>query len=574
MDQKLEKNMTKTRDKTLLFFMRAYPSTFITVTALLFLAGLTEAIGITAFLPFLDMVLGKDDSNLSDSQIAKLFETLNIPYTFTAMAAFIASTIVIKALILWIAMKRVSATVSMIADDLRNRLMTAIMGAEWQLFLTSALGSNLNAIVMETFRSSRAFLTMAHFVSSLIQAAVYLFAAFLVSWTVCLFSIIVGLITVFALRFLIEATRKTGQTQTDVTKTMLSDMADIIQGIKPMRAMALEKPFLAFLQKQSTDLKTAEKEQLISMQSMAIAQEPMMVLAAIAGLTIMMFYGDLQGAEIALMGVLFIRMIGGINKAQKHYQRFAAEESALQSLLDNIHHTEQHADSWSGQSETPQDIQTIGLDNVSFSYGDKAILNNISLNFPVQKISVLMGPSGSGKTTILDLLCGFYKPAHGDIQINGDSLSALDLNGWRRTIGFVPQDVFLFSGSIRDNILMDRDNITDDDVQTAIKLAGAEEFINKLPHGLHEEVGEGGKKFSGGQRQRIALARAIVHKPQVLLLDEATSALDKETEQQVLKTLQSLSKTMTIIMASHSTAIQMYGDQIFKLENGQIIHEQ
>lgn len=181
-----------------------------------------------------------------------------------------------------------------------------------------------------------------------------------------------------------------------------------------------------------------------------------------------------------------------------------------------------------------------------------------------------MGESGSGKTTILDMICRFYSPSEGKILANGIEIENINLEEWRKNIGFVTQEVFLFNGTIAENISMGRENIPEDSIYMAIKMAGLEAYINSLPEGIYSHVGESGRMLSGGQRQRISIARAIVTHPQILLLDEPTSALDKETEKSLLETFKTLSQNMIVIMASHNPVVQDYTNCIHRISAGSI----
>ncbi|MCK5285525.1 MAG: ABC transporter ATP-binding protein [Alphaproteobacteria bacterium] len=558
--------------KTFLFFFKFYRFSTIAVIFLLILAGLAEAIGIAAFLPFFQIILeGKDNiEHIPEGRIRDFLSATGITLNFTTVALFIVTAITVKAAILWLAMRRVSHTVAMISADLRWRLMKALLCANWRFFTDHTLGASLNAVVMETFRSSMTFVSLTRFFSHVIQFLVYATGAFLLSWQVFLGGICTGTFLVFSLWGLVRIARKAGVQQTNIAKTMLSRMADMLQGIKPLRAMALEGKFFDLLSKDSKGLEKAQFDQLSSAQAMRIFHEPLMVIAALAGLFLAITYADLTSSELALMTVLFIRLLTGMNNAQGEYQRLMSQESALCSLMDSIEKTEKAADNWPGHGKIPSKIEKITIQNACFSHGDKTILSNVRLTFDVRQMTALIGTSGSGKTTILDLLSGFYMPDTGAILINNQPLDQLDLNRWRHAIGFVPQEVFLFNDSILENILMSRSELSEKDAWKALAAAGGREFVEALPQGLHAPVGENGRLLSGGQRQRIAIARAIIHKPQILLLDEATSALDPETEKILLKTLKRLARNMAVIFISHNTTVLDYADKVYKIKDGQV----
>jgi ATP-binding cassette subfamily B protein len=210
------------------------------------------------------------------------------------------------------------------------------------------------------------------------------------------------------------------------------------------------------------------------------------------------------------------------------------------------------------------------FDEVRFRYSPTAAyaLNEVSFEIPRGTIFGVMGRSGSGKTTVTRLLQGLNREYQGTIKIDGMDLRQIDLDHLRSSIGVVPQENFLFSGTIRDNISAPRPNAGMEVIVRAAQMAGAEEFIERLEKGYDTEVEEGAVNFSGGQRQRLAIARALLVDPQILILDEATSALDAESEAIVNANLMRIAAGRTVIIISHRLSSLMTADAILVLERG------
>ena len=185
----------------------------------------------------------------------------------------------------------------------------------------------------------------------------------------------------------------------------------------------------------------------------------------------------------------------------------------------------------------------------------------------------LVGATGSGKSTLIKLLLRFNQPQSGEIRLDGTPIEQLTLHSLRSAIGLVSQDVFLFEGSIRDNIAYGRPDANDAEVIKAAKTAEAWEFIERLPDGLDTPVGERGVRLSGGQRQRLSLARALLKDPAILVLDEATSAVDNETEAAIQRSLKHISHERTVIMIAHRLSTIVHADQILVLEQGRIVEQ-
>jgi len=213
----------------------------------------------------------------------------------------------------------------------------------------------------------------------------------------------------------------------------------------------------------------------------------------------------------------------------------------------------------------------INFDDVSFSYEEgKKVIKNINFKVPAGSVTALVGSSGSGKSTIAGLSATFLNPQSGTITIDGKDMSKVKLSSFRKNLGVVLQDEFLFEGTIKDNILFPRPNATEEELQNAVKAAYVNEFTDRFDDGLDTLIGERGVKLSGGQRQRLAIARAILADPKMIILDEATSSLDTESESLIQKSLSKLIKNRTTIVIAHRLSTIKQADQILVVEAGNI----
>jgi subfamily B ATP-binding cassette protein MsbA len=209
--------------------------------------------------------------------------------------------------------------------------------------------------------------------------------------------------------------------------------------------------------------------------------------------------------------------------------------------------------------------------NVSFAYDKEFVLNNINLTITKGRSVALVGPSGGGKSTLADLIPRFYDPTEGDVLIDGVSLRDCTIESLRKQMGVVTQESILFNDSIFNNIAFGMENVSEDAVIEAAKVAHAHEFIIQMENGYLTTIGERGSKLSGGQRQRLSIARAVLKNPPILILDEATSALDSESERLVQDALNSLMKNRTSIIIAHRLSTIQHADEIVVIQQGQII---
>lgn len=230
------------------------------------------------------------------------------------------------------------------------------------------------------------------------------------------------------------------------------------------------------------------------------------------------------------------------------------------------------------QSPDAYDLENIegniSFENVSFDYiNGEHVLNDISFTVKKGEMIALVGPTGVGKTTIVSLLERFYDPLAGRVCIDGHDIKDVTLQSLRKNISLVLQDVFLFNGTIEENIAYGVENCTREEVIAAAKAASADEFISKMPKGYDTMVGERGVRLSGGQKQRIAIARAVLRNTPILVLDEATSSVDTETEANIQSAIENLAGSRTIIVIAHRLSTVMRADNIVVLEKGKIVEE-
>ncbi len=250
------------------------------------------------------------------------------------------------------------------------------------------------------------------------------------------------------------------------------------------------------------------------------------------------------------------------------YQRAMASTNRVMNLLDTplaIHTGEIHLPTDTVRGE-------VEFKNVTFAYKDRLpVVTNLSLQVPAGKTIAIVGSTGSGKSTLVKLLLRLYEVQSGTMTLDGIDIQQLNLQDLRRCIGLVSQDVFLFHGTVAENIAYGSFEASDDQIMTAAKIAEAHEFVMQLPQGYETIVGERGQKLSGGQRQRIAIARAILKNPPILILDEATSAVDNETEAAIQRSLEHITVNRTTIAIAHRLSTIRNASRIYVMEYGQFV---
>jgi ATP-binding cassette subfamily C protein len=217
---------------------------------------------------------------------------------------------------------------------------------------------------------------------------------------------------------------------------------------------------------------------------------------------------------------------------------------------------------------------TIQFERVSFKY-DKShntfAVQGVDLKIPVRGMTAIVGPSGAGKSTLADLMMGLLAPDEGQVQIDSQPLSGEHLQGWRRSVGYVPQENFLFNDTIRNNLQWAKSDATESEMRHALESAAALDFVMDLPEELDTVVGDRGVRLSGGERQRIALARALLRNPTLLLLDEATSSLDSENERRIQQAVERLHGDIMVVVIAHRLSTVSRADQVVFLDEGKVL---
>ncbi|VAW77130.1 Efflux ABC transporter, permease/ATP-binding protein [hydrothermal vent metagenome] len=567
--------------RLMLAFFRAYPwHTVIMLLALLF-AGIAEGVGLSALLPLISIAIKNDVGEGAaatkqppseyEQMVIDVMHQLGISPNIGVLLTIIVLGVTVKSLLLLVAKRQVGYTAAQVATDLRLEMLRVMLRSKWEYFTHQPIGSLTNRLATEAQRSSDSFVNGATVITYLVQAVIYGGVAVAVSWKATLATLALGSVIIGISHFLVRMTRRAGKKQTRLLTSLLSQLTDTLQSVKPLKAMSREHLADKVLAMETSRLNKAFRKQVFSGAALNAAQEEMFAIVVAGGMFIALVKLGMPVATVTVLAVVLGKMLSQLGKVQKQYQKMVVGESAFWSLKAAIEEARQ-VEEYLGEGATPVLDTGIRLDRVTFGYDpERPVLRDVTINIPQGRLTTLTGPSGSGKTTVVDLIIGLLKPQSGNILIDNIPLNKLDMRAWRHMIGYVPQETLLLHASIVHNVTLGDPALSEEDAMRALNEAGANEFIEHLPEGIHSTVGERGTKLSGGQRQRIVIARALVHNPKLLILDEATSALDPENEAAIGRTMEALRGKLTILAISHQTALVEAADCVYRMENGRVV---
>lgn len=345
---------------------------------------------------------------------------------------------------------------------------------------------------------------------------------------------------------------------------------DAIDGIKVVKSHGLEEAMVAktraLLENQRRPKRVVD---MLTRGVVLLNEGAASLIVILLGVISLGFHWiDMNFSELVAFMLAIRRASPSLGTFNSMYLQFSRELKNVDVLDEGIHRTPQEN---AGTRSVPQ-VQTVTLSNVSFAYNDSGsfALQGIDLKMKKGELTALVGPSGGGKSTLVHLLLRFYSPNSGGISINDAPLLELRLQEWRRKVGYVSQDVFLFHATIRENICAWNRSIPESEMIRVARLAQIHDFVETLPQGYDTVVGDRGLKLSGGECQRVAIAREILKNPEVFIFDEATSALDNLTEKAVYEAIATLHDRAVVLVIAHRLSTIQSADQIVVLRNGRI----
>ncbi len=360
----------------------------------------------------------------------------------------------------------------------------------------------------------------------------------------------------------------------ELTGQLSAQLSELLEGIKVVKAYAAECTQEAAFRVGAERL---HKSQIRELTAVSVVNVVGAVTTGIGGV-LLLYIGaqEVFTGRLTIGGLMtFITLVATILSPAAQLSTIASQVTEATTSFERVQEllNEPREEDCTHRRVTLGRVRgEVVFDQVSFGYDKgKAVLHDISFRALPGTVTAIVGPSGCGKTTILSLIAGFYAPSQGRIIIDGTDLSVVQLGSYRRYVGLVPQESFLFNGTVRDNVAFARSDLREHDLLEACRIAHVDEFLEKFPAKYDTVVGERGVRLSGGQRQRVAIARAVVADPSILILDEASSNVDSTSEAFVRHSIARLMKDRTTFIVAHRLSTIMHAHQILVVESGRIV---
>ncbi|MBL6714781.1 MAG: ABC transporter ATP-binding protein [Pseudomonadales bacterium] len=551
-------------------FLQRYPGESAVLIFALLLSGVANSIGLSALLPVLNLAFENEVPESGVERVAiDALQAVGLSPDLGLLLFIILGAIVLKNAMVLFAEARIGYIAADVATGLRLRLLQGILRSRWTYFAGQSPGKLANAMSTEAYRASLAYVMGVRVLALTIESLIYGAFAFAVSWQAMVFAVLASIFILILSRSLVRMGRDGGVLQTQWYRQLLASLTDTLQSVKSFKAMGREHLADNVLSEETSALRGALRREALATASLESAQEPMYALVIAGGIYFAFALFDVQMATATFLILVLANLLKQVGKVQKQYQRMAIYESAYWALDETISDAESKAEVLEGE-KPPHFEREITLEGVSFSYGEHDILKETSITIPAGELTCLVGESGSGKTTVTDLVIGLVRPTAGAVRVDGTDLREIDLAAWRHQIGYVPQETLLLHDTVRRNVTLGEEGISDSAVEKALRAAGAWPFVSALAEGLDTIVGERGTRISGGQRQRIMIARALLGSPRLLILDEATSALDPESDRAIADTLCALRGELTLLVVSHHSSLSSAADRVYRVERGAV----
>lgn len=551
------------------YFWSRYPRLTVTVFLSSILLSLFELISISMIYPIITLSMGQKSEVPLFTMVEDLLTWLGLEMRLSSIVVLFVIVFVAKIITqLFVAMYVEYSRIT-IESDLRKSAISALERVSWRYLADAQHGIISNFIVREVTKVANIFTALQSVFVTILMLTAYGLLGGVVSPQLVVAAGVMAAILLLTARPLFALAREASKGQVTYMRRLSADLQRGLQAVKAFKAMGREKYLLASLSDATTAYADLQKMEVRSRKFMTASHDLTLLCGMLLGVYVGIHLMKMDLSQVAFVAVLLLRIYRNISDLIKKFQVLSGNQYVLKKIGRLSSELAENCEMNKGH-KSPIFPSSIEFEDVCFNQDSRIILEKISFTMPPTGMTLILGPSGAGKTTLLDLLCGFYSPTSGKIRIGDDDLSSINLLIWRQFIGYVTQESNLINGSIEANVTALDQEMSRQEIERAVRQAGAWGYVSALPDGLRTTVGEAGGRVSGGERQRISIARALARRPKILILDEPTASLDPITEAEFIDMLRLLKRDVAILAVSHQPAFAEAADAVYMLDRGRL----
>ncbi|MFH1583250.1 MAG: ABC transporter ATP-binding protein [Candidatus Falkowbacteria bacterium] len=556
-------------------FYRAYwgyKKQIIALTGLGFLSTLLEGIGINVAIPIFSFISGTNSeaNDFISEVIKKSFGFLQINYSLKYLFIFVCGLLMFRVVVLLLANYIKIKIATAYQEKTRGELFKFTAEANWQYLLEQKLGHLETILVTNVNYGSYLLQSISDSLMMMASLFVFLLVAINISWFITLITVALGGLIFFIFKPFLYKIRVLSRENEIINRRTAHHINENILGMKTIKVMSASSKIIDKAKEYFNILRNLTvKTSFLSIATNALVQ-PIGLIFVFIIFAVSYKTGAFNFAALAAIIYLIQRAFAYVQQLQTTLYSMTVSASYVDKMLEYRDEAIKNKEIDNGRDNF-KFADNLEFKNIGFYYNQgKQILDKVSFSIKKGEMVGLIGPSGSGKTTIVDIILRLFNPTKGEILLDGSNINKIDINQWRKKIGYVSQDIFLKNDTIANNIKFYNDSITNEEMKTAAKMANIYDFIQNCPDKFETIIGERGLLLSVGQRQRIVIARILARQPEILILDEATSALDNESEVQIQQVIENLKNKVTVLLIAHRLSTVMNCTKLLVLQNGEI----
>lgn len=554
------------------FFFSVLRYRLLIVFVLAILGGLLDSLGLTMFLPLLQMADGGAATDMGNLNfIRDGLSNIGIQLTVLKALFILVLVFLLKGLVMYYSGIYRIKTQQFLTKTIRMNITNEFVNFPYEEYVNTDVGKVQNIFIGEINRLFNTYISYVQMVQGVIMIIIYMFLTFVVDWKFALLVCVGGIMSNL---IFVKLNRLTEIRSKNVSHVNNSFSGILLQYITYFKYLKASGKIADFRDKVEESIDNIQHETLrISLLTNWVSafREPLLIMIIALVISVQIYFLDSTISAIIVSLLFFYRALVMIVSVQANYNQTIVNQGAIDNIMEFYYNMIKMRE-LKGEVIFDYFKDKIVLENVSFNYKEEKILKNISLNIQKNEFIALVGESGSGKTTLANILIKLLYPNEGRALIDGHDYKTLDTLSFQKKIGYITQEPTIFNDTVFNNVSFWEEKTVEniERFNKAIFSASIDDYINNLPNKEDSILGHNGVNLSGGQRQRISIARELYKDIDILVLDEATSALDSETEKEIQENLEKLQGEITMIVIAHRLFTVKNADRIYLLEKGSI----